>query len=350
MLKLIDPLTDRRWDDFIFNHPEGLIYHHSSWAHVLTEKYGAVHKYYAMENDKGEILAVAPFFHLKNVFFGNQLICLPFADSCFPLANNKNDYERLLAELVQEVNQIKTCSMQIRGLGRLGLPLGSAIRCGHHQLFVQVIDINRELKAIRAGMTRNGRYNLRAAEKQPITVKYGQDEKDLRIFYSMLVDTLKRRNVLPPAYSYFRSIFTHIVKPGYGFILFAEFRGKIIAGNLYLSFKDTALCKYSAQIDSFSEYRPNYILHWKAIEHFHAESFRFYDFGNTDLNNDGLLFFKRSWGCEETSRSFYFYPIDNDYSPSKLLKTSNLILPVLKKHLPNFSRIFLGEIINRFTT
>ena len=350
MLKLIDPLTDKRWDDFIIGHQEGTIYHHSIWTRVLVERYGNRNQYYILENNNGEILGALPFFHLRKPIVGNQLICLPSADSCFPLINKINN-EGLLIEAIQEIIQNRKLNIQIRGWSRSGLPQQSTLRRGLRQWLVQNVDLNRDLGSIRAGMTRNGRYNLRKAEKQSVIVKLGQDEKDLRLFYNMLVDTLHRSyNILPPGYSFFLSILRNVIIPGYGCLFFAEHRGKIIASNLYLCFKDTALCKYSAQMYNYSEYRPNDILHWKAMEYFHNKSFKFYDFGGTKPMNEGLLRFKRNWGGIETSRSFYFYPAEIDYSVTRLNKVLHWFSEPIEKCLPNVALKLLSNVITNIST
>jgi hypothetical protein len=314
-LKLIDPFTDHRWDDFVEAHPEGKIFHHSLWTRVLAEKYGDVFEYFAIETDDKKITSIIPFFHLKRTLVGNLLICLPNTDTCFPLAYNKNDCENIITMVIAEMQQNKIHSMQIKGCSSLGAPQNGDLISGKKHLLVQTVDLKRDLQTIRAGITRNGRYNLRAAEKQPFTIKLAQDETDLKLLYKMLFDTLQKNAAFPPEYSFLRSIFKNVIKRGYGSIMFVEYRGKIIAGNLYLFFKDTALCKYSAQIPRYSDYRPNYFLHWEAIKHFHDQSFCFYDFGGTDPEDNGLLFFKRNWGVAETIQPFYYFPDEAGCKP-----------------------------------
>ncbi|MDD5702467.1 MAG: peptidoglycan bridge formation glycyltransferase FemA/FemB family protein [Dehalococcoidales bacterium] len=349
MLKIIDPITDQRWDNFITSHCDGNIFHHSAWTRVLVDKYGETYKYYATENENGEITGALPFFHINNPLVGNQLVCLPSSDSCPPLANSQPDLKQLIDGAIQEIKQNNASSIQIRGWSKTGLPEGCEVQCGLLHSFVQVIDLQRGLSSIREGMTRNGRYNLRSAEKQSMAVKSGQDEKDLKIFYRLLIDNLRKHHVLPPPYSYFHSIFKHIIIAGRGFLYFTEFHGKIISANLYFCFKDTALCSYSAQLNSYSKYRPNYFLHWKAIEDFHSQSYKFYDFGGTDPNNQGLLFFKRSWGGTETTRSFYYYPYDITSKPSLLSKPLHWGFIALERCLPNTIRGSLSGAINKYT-
>jgi hypothetical protein len=106
-------------------------------------------------------------------------------------------------------------------------------------------------------------------------------------------------------------------------------------------------------LDNYTELRPNYFLHWKAIEKFHGESYRYYDFGGTDPTNEGLLFFKRNWGCEETERLFYSCPAEaesaDDHRSSLLVSPSRFIYATLKKSLPDFARSGLCERLSKYT-
>jgi hypothetical protein len=349
LIKSIDPLADPRWDDFIYKHPEGQIFHHSMWTRVLRERYGNVYRYYILENDIGEIRGAIPFFNLRGPVFGNQFICLPCADSCVPLGYSRRDCDDLLNGVIREVSQNKRFSIQIRGWNELGVPTQGIIPRRNYYELTQVVDLQQDLATLKQHMTRNGRYNLRVAERQSFTVKLAQEEKDLKVFYKMLLDTLKKRDVLPPSYSFFQSIFKHIIMPGYGSILFSELNGKIVAANLYLNFKETALCKYSAQIDNCSEHRSNYFLHWKAIELFHNKSIRFYDFGGTDPNLEGLLFFKRNWGGKETRLSFYIYPNETDMRLGLVIKPMHFAYKALENVLPSFARETLSKVMNKFS-
>jgi len=44
--KLIDPITDRRWDKFVESHPFGRVYHVSGWKRVLGKTFNHMKGYY----------------------------------------------------------------------------------------------------------------------------------------------------------------------------------------------------------------------------------------------------------------------------------------------------------------
>jgi CelD/BcsL family acetyltransferase involved in cellulose biosynthesis len=65
--------------------------------------------------------------------------------------------------------------------------------------------------------------------------------------------------------------------------------------------------------------RPNNLLFSDAIRWACEAGFHTLDFGRTDLDNDGLRSFKRSWGASELELS-YTYLADREPSPEPALR------------------------------
>jgi serine/alanine adding enzyme len=346
LIKTIDPITDKRWDAFITNHPESTIFHHSAWARVLIDIYQCCPAYYVLENGHGEISAAAPFMWLKSPITGKRLICLPQSELCFPLAYREEDLGELMTGIRDELNGDRSSYMEIRGWGRLGNPNQFNLK-EHSYFLTHVINLDSDLQNIRAKMDRNGRYNLRYAEKKPIAVRMGQDEHDLREFYRLTTITRKRHNLLPQPYRFFKSIYDNLIIPGHGYLLIAELMGKVAAANMYFCFKDTVFHEFNAQDPNYFEYRPNYLLVWKAIERACQESYRYYNFGRTHRENQPLSAFKKHWGSEETTLTYCYYP--DVHGTSTISQSSNIYraYTTINKLMPPFLLKFAGEFIFR---
>ena len=77
-LKVIDPKTDKRWDEFVFRYPGGSIYHHSAWGHVFELTYGYTPFYVALERvETGQWEGILPFMLVKSRLTGKRLVSLP---------------------------------------------------------------------------------------------------------------------------------------------------------------------------------------------------------------------------------------------------------------------------------
>jgi lipid II:glycine glycyltransferase (peptidoglycan interpeptide bridge formation enzyme) len=290
----IDPVSDKRWDDFITEHPEGTIFHHSAWANVLQDRYKCSPAYYVLENERGEILAGAPFFRIQSRLTGRRLACLPSCAYCFPLAYNGEDTSQVLLAAKEEVQS-----------GRV-----SYLR-EHPYYLTHVAGLDEDPERLRARLDRDGYHlkrNLKKAEKSELSVREARGEDDLKEFHHLTVDTRRRLSLLPWPYDFFETIYRHIVTPGHGFLLLAELNGKVVGGSMYFRFKDTVILKFNASNRDYAEYRPNYLLTWKAMERACQEGYRRFDFGVSNPENSGLVSFKKQWGSEEAVLPYYYYP------------------------------------------
>ena len=346
MITTIDPVIDKRWDAFITNHPESNIFHHSAWARVVSDIYGGHPAYYVLENERGEITAAAPFYWIKSPLTGKRLVCLPQSESCFPLAYCEDDLRELLNKVREEVDAERHSYLEVRGWGKTGAPNQFGLK-EYPYFLTHIIDLDGGPAGVRSRMDRNGRYNLRYAEKSPVTVRTGLNEGDLKEFYRLTTATRIRVNLLPQPYRFFQSIYRNLIIPGYGYLLLAELSGKVIAANIYFCFKDTFVHEFAAQDKDYFEYRPNYSLIWKALELACQDSYRYYNFGRTQPENQPLATFKKHWGSEETTLPYYYYPAVRGLSS---VSKSSLIYRAytsINRHLPGFLLRLAGEVVHR---
>jgi hypothetical protein len=304
---LIDPLTDPRWDSFVLAHPEGSIFHHSSWMRVLGDRYHCDPFCFVAEDAEGRITAGVPFVRIMSRATGKRLVCLPASDHCFPLASSSDDLKAVLQPAMDSLKSDGVSYMEIRGWGSCPPPQELGISENSYYL-AHVLDLDQDLEKLKSRMTRNGRYNLRYAQKTPVTVRQAQDERDLKSLKRVSDETRRRLGLLPIPFRFFESIYRHVIAKGLGYISLAELNGTVVAANLYFCFKDTITHEIATQDRRFFEYRPNYLLIWDAIERACQGSYRHYDFGYTHPESKALADFKRNWGSKETPLPYYYYP------------------------------------------
>ena len=56
-IKIINPVTEKRWDEFVLKQTAATVFHTSAWAKALIEAYGYLPRYMVLEDEKGEISA-----------------------------------------------------------------------------------------------------------------------------------------------------------------------------------------------------------------------------------------------------------------------------------------------------
>src|SRR5438045_8572700 len=65
--RIINPLCERDWDNWITSHPEATVFHSSAWARVLSEAYGHRPCYLRILTH-GEPLALVPLMEVGTLF------------------------------------------------------------------------------------------------------------------------------------------------------------------------------------------------------------------------------------------------------------------------------------------
>jgi CelD/BcsL family acetyltransferase involved in cellulose biosynthesis len=127
-------------------------------------------------------------------------------------------------------------------------------------------------------------------------------------FYKLHVATRKKLGVFPQPYSFFKSIFRHVISQSLGFITTAECEGKTIAGAVFLTYDDTIYYKYNASDKKYLDKRPNNLIIWEAIKYACENNFRYFDFGRCAPGEEGLRAFKARWGAREMAVPYYYFP------------------------------------------
>jgi CelD/BcsL family acetyltransferase involved in cellulose biosynthesis len=98
---------------------------------------------------------------------------------------------------------------------------------------------------------------------------------------------------------FFRLLWERLICRGLGFVLLAHKDSQLLAAAVFLHCNQTLTNKFSASDPAYWKLRPNNLLLWHAIRWGCEHGYRVFDWGRTDLDNQGLRQFKLGWGSEE---------------------------------------------------
>jgi lipid II:glycine glycyltransferase (peptidoglycan interpeptide bridge formation enzyme) len=303
---IIDPVADSRWDKFVAGQEQSTIFHTSTWAQVIREAYGYIPRYYVLEDNAGQLRAVLPLYFIRSWLTGSRLVCLPFSDYCYPLGD-KADIELLLNSAKKEVDSGAASYLVLKGCeNKLDPAQQGLLRRDYHLLYH--IDLKPGVKALKEGFHHSVKRGIHQAEQRGVTVRITQAEADLEQFYRLNVATRKKLGVLPQPKAFFNALYQHVIAKDMGFILLAEWEGKVIAGIIFLTHKDTIYYKYNASDESYLQKRPNHLAIWEALQYACARNFKNFDFGRCSPEEEGLRTYKSRWGAKEANLPYYYYP------------------------------------------
>jgi lipid II:glycine glycyltransferase (peptidoglycan interpeptide bridge formation enzyme) len=175
-----------------------------------------------------------------------------------------------------------------------------------------LVDLDRELDDVFAGMRTNMRPNVRRAERNGVTVRAGSGD-DIGTLHRLLRATADRQDFAPYPEGYYRAMWELFSSAGQAHLLVAEQGDTPISAVLLIAFRDTVLYKIGGWSGEAREARPNALMHWKAIDWSKQAGHRWYDLEGIELavaravmdggappaaSTDGVSHFKLGFGGE----------------------------------------------------
>ena len=321
----IDFRADRRWQSFVTMHPNGSIYHHPLWLDVLEKEYGHKTIALACENGYGELRAILPLVYTKGfpLHIGGEnaarrLSSLPRTPIGGPLSIDRLSSAVVLRAAMARVKQEPGIRLQIKTL-EVGLEkLAEGLVCRPWRL-TYVLELPDRLEDLRFGKSRNCsriRWAVSKAAKDGVQVRPAETKNDLRNWYELYLDTM-RRNVVPPRpYRFFEALWGAMRAAGLMQLLLAEqveSQGRrLLAGSLFFMFGRTVSYVFNGSQRKDLSLRPNDAILSVAIRNACVDGFRLFDFGEVPEGHTQLAAFKTKWGSEPKQLLRYYYPPLNE--------------------------------------
>jgi lipid II:glycine glycyltransferase (peptidoglycan interpeptide bridge formation enzyme) len=156
------------------------------------------------------------------------------------------------------------------------------------------------LDDIMAGFTPEARRAVRAAGRRGVRVVVRADLDAVAAFHRLHVGLRKGKyGLLAQPLSFFERIWESF-SPSDGIVtLLAEADGEAVAGAVYLVWNDALYYKFGASRPDHLRLLPNDAIAWTAMTWAKDRGLTRLDWGLSDLDQPGLLAFKRKWGVEE---------------------------------------------------
>jgi CelD/BcsL family acetyltransferase involved in cellulose biosynthesis len=290
--------------------PSG-VFHSPSWIQVLTDTYGWEASAYVLLDDQGEPKAGIPYCRITDML-GERIVALPFSDYCDPLVTDVESWRSLVDRLVPEQHPIN-----VRCLHN-DLPLGDERFALVKQAKWHRLDLRPDLDTLWHAMHDSTQRAIRKSQREGVTVRVAQSEQELRFFFEMHLKVRKYKyGLLAQPYSFFQNIWRHFVDQQHGFLLLAISEDRIVAGDFFLDWKDTLYYKFNASLPGDLSHRPNDLLIWEGIQQGKNRGLTYLDFGLSDIDQEGLVRYKRKFGTEEKTISFLRHEPNGGPTPAE---------------------------------
>jgi CelD/BcsL family acetyltransferase involved in cellulose biosynthesis len=298
---VLDPVTDPRWGEAL-RASDATVFHHPAWLRALRDEYRHPIWAICLEDDEGRVVAGLPVATVVSRLTGNRLVALPFSDVCPPILSG--DASRL-APLVEALEQERA---------RRGLPLEVHAQleglpsCSQGDEFLhQTAALPKDVAGVDRLLSAKKRRAVRRAVRDGVEVERRTDRAAIDAFFALHVRTRRKHGVPTQPRSFFRRL-EALFQQDLGFLLLAVHGGQPIAAAVYLRFNGVMTLKYSASDERRLKLRGNTLIYDRALRIAVEEHCQRFDFGRTELENEGLRYFKEEFGAETRSLTYTLAP------------------------------------------
>jgi lipid II:glycine glycyltransferase (peptidoglycan interpeptide bridge formation enzyme) len=342
ILEILNPITDIRWLKFISAHPKSNIFHHPKWHSVLKNQYNFSTFIVACVSANDEIIAGIPFCEIKSLSGKTNWISLPFSDHCQPLFMSSDSITEIEEYLVKNYNEGRINSIEIRG----EIPTSNSF-LKSEDYFIHSTPLKNNAEDLFFTFKKTQiQQPIKKAERDGVNYLISTDFKQLEEFYSLHLKTRKKLGVPIQPKNFFKEIYNCLIQPGFGFTVITYMDSKPIGAGLFLGFKDILTYKFSASDPLKLNLRPNHLMLWAAFQEGIKRGFKYFDFGRTEIENEGLRKYKAGWGSIENPLIYSYYPHLPVKSKVSIIK-DNFVAPLIKNS-PEFVCRTIGEIAYKY--
>ncbi len=277
---------------------------------------------------------------IKSFLTGKRGVSLPFTDACRPIAQDSNQFKKLLLHVCEHGKRAGWRYIELRGGD---WPLNPSPY--YTTNYSHTLELDRDDGKIFSSLKSNVKRNIKRAQKERLQVTRSRTWEAVRAFCRLNCMTRKQHGLPPQPLSFFKNIFNHIISAGKGFVVLAVHQKKPIAGAVFFHFNRQAIYKYGASDQNYLNLRPNNLIMWEAIKYYCRNGFKTFNFGRTEPQNQGLLQFKRGWGTKEEILIYYKFDLNKKRFVTKEtgLKTSYKFF----KHMPSPMLRLTGNLLYR---
>lgn len=335
-------IGDVQWSRFVAGHPDATCFHRPEWVSTLADCY-RFRPFVLVQRDRaGEVVAGLPLVEARRPTGARRWSSLPFSDECGPLVGPGGSGV-LLAERADALRRGQgVADLQIRADLRLQSPRTEEVAVTHALALGGQAGPAPPAPRLRSSVRRH----VATAERLGVQVRFAETSADLvDTYYRLHVQTRRRQGVPAQPRRYFRLLWERMVAPGHGFVVLASTGGTAVAGAVYLLGGRTVTYKYGASDAGSRSLRPNHAVMATAITWAVEHGYSWFDFGRTDLDNEGLMRFKASWGAQARPLRYTYFGGGGGYAATR--RVSAALAPVIQR-APRLVCRGLGEVLYRY--
>jgi CelD/BcsL family acetyltransferase involved in cellulose biosynthesis len=304
----IEPLKDRRWDEFVWRHPQASVFHSTAWLTALSRTYGYEPIAYTTSPVGQRLRNGIAFCRVESWLTGRRLVSLPFSDHCEPLVDTPGDLEIIAVALEQEARRGHWRYIEMRPLQRFEIV--TSLQHATVPYTLHKLDLSTDIDTLFRNCHKNStQRKIVRAEREGLLYREGTTTELLNHFYRLLANTRKRHSRPPQPRNWFVNLVDCF---GDALKIRVAYKGdQPVASVLTIRHKDTMVYKYGGSDLRFNSLGGMHLLLWTAIREAKSSGLHCFDFGRSEAGQNGLITFKQRWGSTQSSLIYSRYGLSD---------------------------------------
>lgn len=323
-VRRVDPTSDGRWDSFVQSHPRATIYHLGAWSEILSRAYRFRPEHLGLEDGAGNLRGVLPLLSRRGVVTGLRMRSLPAIEIGGPLGADAAIERELIAAACDEA-QRRNSELTIDSTQPLAPSDNLLQEVPRPPCWIAPVPAGEAYDKWLEARSSNVRRGVKRARSRGVVVRLTESEGDLRRFYRLYLETMRKHRSLPRSWR--QLALARALLPRGTFRLFiAEHDGRVVAGGVFHDFGGSLELLYNASDPGALDLRPNHALYAEVMRWASHASTASFDHGFAWPESD-LARFKQQWGGVATPRFRYTtspgrgnHPTDEDSAPPRARK------------------------------
>ena len=288
----------------------GSIFHSLDWINIIEEVFNVETVLLGIFEDQ-ELIGIFPLYKSKKVF---NLLMSPLHGSATPfsgpiLKDSKNRFVKC-SEIIRELNEfIKNGEIDFTQI-QFGPPLSyseyesqtklkydSVYKFGFdvEDRYTIILDLDRRKEALWNDLDKNCRTAVRKARKNNVVVSEPVFEEVLDEYYGMAKDVYARWHQPPGILKkMYLKVYEKFKPKNQIKILSAQYKGNMVAGAIFLLYRDIVYFWDGVSYSNFYNVAPNNIIQWQLVEWACEHNFKICDMVGAGIPGVGQ--FKLSFG------------------------------------------------------
>ena len=311
----IKEITDKsQWENFILQNKESTFLHSWNWGEFnknTGEKIWRVGVFGSRNEATPRLVAVALIIKVKakrgSFLFIPQGPILRISNIKYQISNILNELTTFLKNLgrKERVGFVRISPVLENSDDNLNIFKSCGFRNAPihmmHPEMTWLLDITKSEEEILKGMRKTHRNLIRRAGKDGVEIIQNTDEKYLKTFYDIHMETVRRHKFVPFSYDYIKSEVDEFKNNDQISIFSAKYKNKIISSAIIVFFGNQAFYHHGSSLSEYNKIPSSYLILWEAIKEAkkrNKEIFNFYGIVENKPKHPwaGLSKFKKGFG------------------------------------------------------